>query len=146
MGESVAARVVEGALTTLGARASGWWRVTGEGLELVEFRAASDMDIAVAERFVEATLRVGLDREELSIVQAVNKGRPVVAVAAELPDDAGSGYWLRGFGAARSIAVPVRGEANAFVAVVSVAIAAGCAMGDQAVAAWLQTATTYVKK
>lgn len=116
-------------LADFGGRATGLWRVEGDALRLVAFRAAADMPSPVREGFAAATAVVPLDRVELSIARAAREGVTVVARAAELPPEAGSGYWLRAFGAARSVAVPVAGG------VLSIALpAARDHLGDDAVA------------
>lgn len=138
MDGSTTARVLEGILAEFGARATGWWRVEGDALVLVGFRAAGDMPDGVAEGFVEATRRVSLDQQLLSIVRVVSERRPVVAVASELPSDVGSGYWLRAFGAARSVAVPIEGDPGEVVGVLSVAVGEACVAADEAIAAKLR--------
>ena len=101
----------------LGARAAGLWRVDGDRLVQVAFSADPEMPVDVAEGFARATLAVPLDRLDLGIVGAYCDGRRRVSIAAELPAEVGSGYWLRAFGADRSVAVPIAGG------VVSVALA-----------------------
>jgi hypothetical protein len=108
----------------LNARAAGWWRV-GEGrLEQVAFVAAGDMPEAVASAFAEATRSVPLDQTGLGIVSAAVMGEVTVSRARDLPDDSGSGLWLRRFEAERSVAVPVRDLSGRVSRVVSVALAA----------------------
>jgi hypothetical protein len=102
----------------------------------------------VAERFAEATRRVPLERAELSIVQAAVTGAVVVARVAQWPVETGSGYWLRQFGAARSVAVPLAAAAGGTWGVLSLALAdetvpateVAAALGD-AGASWLDRAT-----
>ena len=106
----------------LSARASGAWSVSGGRLEQVAFDPAPDLAPEVADRFAEATRSVDLGRLGLGIVRAATTGRVAVSVAEGLPPDEGSGYWLRAFGAARSIAVPIAGSGGDVTLVVSVAL------------------------
>jgi hypothetical protein len=94
-------------LARLDARAAGVWRVEGDRLVRLAFVAAGDMPRNVAEGFAAATSEVGLDRLDLGIVAAAVERRRKVSLAAGLPTDSGSGYWLRAFGASRSVALPV---------------------------------------
>ncbi|GIW88195.1 MAG: hypothetical protein KatS3mg108_2519 [Isosphaeraceae bacterium] len=126
---------LERLIAELGGRAAGLWRIEGDALRLVAFLGADDLAKEVREGFEAATAVVGLTREELSIVRAVREGRVVVARAAELPPEVGSGYWLRAFGAERSVAVPV-GDG-----VLSVALPAGSnRYGDEVVAERIRAA------
>jgi hypothetical protein len=122
--------------TRLSARAAGAWKVSGDQLEQVAFDATPDMPREVAERFTSATRSVDLARLELGIVQAAVAGRVVVSIAAELRAEAGSGYWLREFKAARSIAVPIVRPSGNVLLVVSVAL--GLDPDAEAVAATLR--------
>jgi hypothetical protein len=88
----------------------------------------------VSRGFAEATLSVPLERTNLGIVRAALEGQPAVSRVDELPGDSGSGYWLRAFGARRSVAVPVRDAKGTVRAVVSVALA-DTPLDDEAVAA-----------
>jgi hypothetical protein len=106
-------------------RAAGIWLVREQSLEALAFEAAPDMPTEVAAGFAAATSSVSLDRRELGVVAAVLERRMVVSVAAELPADIGSGYWLRAFGASRSVAVPIINTNDSVEAIVSVALAAG---------------------
>jgi hypothetical protein len=106
----------------LSARAAGAWWISGDRLEQAAFDAAPDMPIEVADRFAAATRSVELDRVDLGIVRAAMTGRVVVSIVDLLPPDAGSGFWLRAFGAARSVAVPILGPGGDVSAVVSVAL------------------------
>lgn len=90
-----------------GVRATGLWRVEGDRLMQVAFLPADDMPAEVADGFAGATQAVALDRLDLSIVRAHRTGRFAVARAEEVDSTAGSPYWLRRFGAARSIAVSI---------------------------------------
>jgi hypothetical protein len=130
-----ASATVEAMRAALGARAAGFWRVEDDHLRLVVFAAAPDMPAAVAAGFAVATARVALDQADLSIVRAATEGRPAVARTAELSPDAGSGRWLRAFGAARSVAVPLGAAHGATVAVLSIALPDSCVLPDDAVAA-----------
>lgn len=106
----------------LGARAAGLWRVGPEALTLLAFVAAEDIPEAVARGFADATRRIPRDRAELGVVRAATSGTVAASHAAGLPADAGSGYWLRAFGAARSVAVPLADAAGAVRAIWSVAL------------------------
>jgi hypothetical protein len=106
----------------LSASAVGAWSISGDWLELAAFDAAPDMPIEVADRFAAATRSVELARVDLGIVRAAMTGRVVVSIADLLPPDAGSGFWLRAFGAARSVAVPILGPGGDVGVVVSVAL------------------------
>jgi hypothetical protein len=108
----------------LEARAAGVWQFRGQHLESLAFDAAPDMATEVASGFAAATALVPLDRRELGVIAAVFERRVVVSVAAELPADIGSGYWLRAFGASRSVAVPIVDPNGSVKGVVSVALAA----------------------
>jgi DNA-binding IclR family transcriptional regulator len=121
-------------LAALGGRATGLWRLGPGGLRLAAFRAAADMPPEVRDGFADATRLVPLDRPDLSIVRAAVEGRPVVARAAEWDAAAGSGYWLRAFGAERSVAVPLRDLDGRVVAVLSIALPPGRPEADDAVA------------
>jgi hypothetical protein len=103
-------------------RAAGAWRVEAGRLEQVAFDPAPDLTPEVAEGFAQATRSVELARGDLGIVRAAVSGRVVVSLASGLPADRGSGYWLRAFGASRSVAVPIAGEDGEVSLVVSVAL------------------------
>ena len=105
----------------LDGRAAGAWKVEGDRLAQVAFDPAPDLPADVAEGFAAATRSVDLARLDLGIVAAAS-GRVVVSVAADLPADAGSGYWLRAFGAYRSVAVPISEGDGKVTFVVSVAL------------------------
>ncbi len=107
---------------TLGARASGLWRVEGDRLDQVAFAPAPDLPEEVARGFAAATRSVGLLDISLGIVRAATSGEICVSIAAGLPAGAGSGRWLRAFGAARSVAVPILGEGGRVAFVASVAL------------------------
>ena len=120
----------------LGGRAAGAWKVEGDRLEQVAFDPAPDMPTEVAEGFASATRSVDLARLDLGIVKAVASGRVVVSVAEELPADVGSGYWLRAFGAARSVAVPIVDVDGKVAFVVSLAL--GVEPEEEAVASTIR--------
>ncbi len=105
----------------LDARAAGVWQVEGDRLALVAFDGADDLAPGAGDGFARAAASVPLDRPDFSIVAAVRTGRINDWHAADLPADAGSGYWLRAFPAARSVAVPIFGPGGVAVGVVSVA-------------------------
>jgi hypothetical protein len=109
--------------TRLGARAIGIWRVQGSSLEQVAFVAGPGLDEQTARSFEERTASVPLDWTDLGIVKAAVDGRVSVSVAAVLHDEAGSGHWLRAFGAKCSIAFPHRDARGRLVGIISVALA-----------------------
>lgn len=111
-------------LGRLEGRAAGAWRVEGGTLAQVAFVTTPDMAAEVARGFAAATERVDLGRVELAIARAAATAFAVVSIAEELPAGTGSGFWLRAFGAARSIAVPVEGANGRVAWVVSVALGA----------------------
>ena len=111
-------------LRTLDARAAGLWSVRGDRLDQLAFVPAPDLDPGVAGAFAKATRSVPLTDAGLGIVRAAVEGAVLVSIAAELPPDAGSGRWLRAFGAERSIAVPIFGPDGRVESVLSVALAA----------------------
>ena len=116
----------------LEARAAGAWRVQGDRLEQVAFEPAADLPIEVEEGFAAATRSVDLSLVDLGIVKAVLTARGAVSRTLELPADRGSGYWLRAFGASRSVAVPILGADGKVALVVSIAL--GPEPSDEAVA------------
>jgi hypothetical protein len=105
-------------------RAIGLWRVERDELVLARFDAP-ELDEAVAAAFADATRRVPLSRIDLGIVKAATQDRPAVSRVAELADDgAGSGHWLRAFGAKTSVAVGLRRRPDApIVGVLAIACA-----------------------
>ncbi len=107
----------------LEARAAGYWWVAGDWLELVAFVASPALAEEVSTGFVEASRSVSLERVELGFVKAVVTGEVAVS---------GSSYWLRAFGADRSIAVPLHDQKGAIRAVIAVALVDG-ALGDDEV-------------
>jgi hypothetical protein len=106
----------------LDAHGAGYWQVAGDRLEQRVFVPGPEIPEDVAREFAEATRSVSLDRTELGIVKAALSGEVAVSWAARLPDDAGSGGWLRRFGATRSVAVPIRDARGAIEAVFSVGL------------------------
>jgi hypothetical protein len=120
------ARVIS-LLRVLHARAAGYWRLdVNEGeprLIQIAFVGAEDLQDPIKREFASATLVVPLDRVHLGIVRAALEREPAVSIVTELAADAGSGYWLRQFGAARSIAVPLKDTAGTSIGVLSVALA-----------------------
>ena len=116
----------------LGGRAAGAWKVAGDRLEQVAFDPAPDMPAEVGEGFASATRAVDLARLELGIVKAVASGQVAVSLARDLPAGVGSGYWLRAFGADRSVAVPILDRDGRVALVVSLAL--GLEPDDEAVA------------
>jgi hypothetical protein len=118
--------------TTLGARAAGWWRIDHESGRLVQvaFVPGAGLDTEAGLAFAAATRAVSLGQKDLGIVIAVTTGQPALSRVDELRSDAGSGHWLRAFGATRSIAVPVRDHEGTVRGVVSVALPANHPLGD----------------
>ena len=119
--------------TRLAGRAAGAWKVEGDRLEQLAFDPAPDLPAEVAEGFAAATLTVDLARLDLGIVRAAATRQAVASIARELPAGAGSGYWLRAFGASRSVAVPILDEGGRVAFVVSLAL--GFDPDDEAVEA-----------
>jgi hypothetical protein len=108
----------------LAASAAGLWTVEGQTLVQCAFSAGSLLPPEVAKSFAEATRVVSMASTNLGIVRAAATGQPAVSLADALPaDTSGSGGWLRAFGAARSIAVPLSCEENGTIEVLSVALA-----------------------
>lgn len=113
---------VEALRITLGARAAGLWFLKDDRLEMAAFSPAPDMPGEVARRFREAARVVTIDRVELGIVNAVVEHAAAISLAGSLPVETGSGFWLRAFGAERSVAVPIFGPTGAIRAVLSAAL------------------------
>ncbi len=105
------------------ARAAGLWRVEGDRLVLVAFAPCPELPEEVARGFAEATRSVPLEQGGLGIVAAARGGETAVSRAHEIAGDSGSGRWLRAFGAARSVAVPLCDADGAVTGVLSVALA-----------------------
>lgn len=91
----------------LSACAAGIWVVEGDHLVQRAFVPGARLDPATARSFAEATRVVPLSRRDLGIVQALHGGATTVTRVREAAPDRGSGYWLRAFGADRSVAVPI---------------------------------------
>ncbi len=106
----------------LHARAAGLWRLEAGRLVLVHFRGAPDLPEPVAVGFTTATRSVAMTTQGLGIVQAARDGVAAVSIAEALEPSTGSGHWLRLFGAARSVAVPLRDAEGRLWGVASVAI------------------------
>ncbi len=117
----------------LSARAAGVWRVEEDRLVQVAFVAGGGLAEEVALAFAEATRSVSRAQADLGIVRAVTHGVVTASRMAELPAEAGSGFWLRAFGASRSVAVPLLDARGSVHAVVSVALG-GSPLDDRAVA------------
>ena len=124
----------------LSARAAGLWDRQEDFLRLEAFVAAEDMPLYVAQGFAQATRKVPLDRTGLGIVKAAMEQTVVTSWAAELPDDGGSGTWLRAFQAERSVAVPLLDAQGRTRAVIAIALGSDCALAAGAVAARLRAA------
>lgn len=100
--------VMSSLLSATGARAVGWWRRVGEELELLCFRAVTDMPEEVRIGFMAATGRVAMSRIELGCVRAAAELRPVVAREDAVQRGlTGSASWLARFGASQSLALPI---------------------------------------
>jgi hypothetical protein len=109
-------------LAALDARAAGYWRVEGDQLIQVAFTACPALNAEVSRTFAEATRMIALSHTNLGVVKAAVTGCVAVSRAGELPAESGSGYWLRAFGASRSVAVPLQDRGGAICAVLSVAL------------------------
>ena len=109
-------------VSRLDGRASGAWRIEGDRLVLVALEPAPDLPTEVARGFEAATRTVELTLSNFGIVGAATTGRATISIAAELPAEAGSGRWLRAFGAARSVAVPLLDDRGRVGGVVSLAL------------------------
>lgn len=124
-------------LQILGGRAAGVWRVSGDDLDQVAFTPGDGLDAEVAAAFAEATRRVSRRQAGLGIVRAWIERAPVVSRVSELPaEGAGSGHWLRRFGADRSIAVASMSPGGDVRGVVAVAVCGG-EPSDEEVIRWL---------
>ena len=106
----------------LSARAAGFWRVEGDQLVQVAFVAGEGLAEEVALAFAEATRSVPTAQGDLGIARAATHGVVTASRTAELPAESGSGFWLRAFGASRSVAVPLLDARGGVHAVVSVAL------------------------
>lgn len=120
-------------------RAAGYWWLAGDWLEQVAFTASPALPEDVAQRFAEATRSVPTSKTDLGIVRAALTHAPAISRVDKLPADAGSGYWLRAFGATRSVAVPLHDLKGKVRAVVAIAIA-DTDLEDDAVAERILTA------
>lgn len=125
-------------IARLDGRAAGVWVGNGDTLRLVAFQPSPDLPDSVRVGFTDATRTVPLSLPELAIVRACLEREPVLSIAESLPPDRGSGYWLRAFGAACSLAVPIVGSDPATTGVLSVAMRAVPTTPDK-VAALLRT-------
>ena len=132
--ESMAAVVAE-TCTRLGARAAGYWRLDRQSDRLVQvaFAPGDGLDPEAARQFAKATALVHLDQAGLGIVAAAVTGEPAVSSVGSLPEDSGSGKWLRAFGASRSVAVPIQGPDGAVQGIFSVALSREVDLDDQTV-------------
>jgi hypothetical protein len=110
-------------LRKLDGRAIGLWRAEADALRQVAFVGAADLDADVATRFEQATRSVSLGQQDLGIVRAAVAGTVTISGAAQLPVGSGSGLWLRAFGAACSIAVPLGDPGGRLLGVASIALA-----------------------
>ncbi len=104
------------------ARATGCWRYQDGHLILEAFIACPEMSPAVAKGFPVATADVPVTETGLGIVLAARTLEVTEYRAIDLPPDAGSGFWLRGFEADRSIAVPRIDSSGSLVRILSVAV------------------------
>ncbi|MBI1325241.1 hypothetical protein GC170_18910 [bacterium] len=76
----------------------------------------------VAQGFPVATADVPVTDTGLGIVLAARTREVTQYRAIDLPPESGSGFWLRGFEADRSIAVPQLDESQNLIRILSVAI------------------------
>ncbi|MFM7319670.1 MAG: hypothetical protein ACKO5E_22210 [bacterium] len=106
------------------ARATGSWRYdAGQKLLLLEsFQACPEMNQQVAEGFPAATAEVPVTDTGLGIVLAARAMSVTEYRAIDLPPETGSGYWLRGFEADRSVAVPQIDNQGNLIRILSVAV------------------------
>jgi hypothetical protein len=125
-----------------GACAAGYWSLHSDRRRLIQvvFVAGVGLDPSVGEEFAAATREVSLSDETLGIVVAVSTGQTAVSEAANLAADAGSGRWLRAFGASRSVAVPIRTEDGMIRGVFSIALRAETMIDDRLIARRIQEA------
>lgn len=105
-----------------GARATGCWRFEAGRLLLEAFLACPEMKPEVAQGFPVATADVPVTDTGLGIVLAARTREVTQYRAIDLPPESGSGFWLRGFEADRSIAVPQLDESQNLIRILSVAI------------------------
>lgn len=104
-------------------RAVGMWRLRGDHLEVLGFRAHPDMPGEVASEFAAATERVGLDQTHLAIVHSVVNNTPTVAMSTGVDGPLrGSANWLVRFQASHSLVMPLRRNGEVF-AVIAIAAA-----------------------
>ena len=104
------------------ARATGCWRYENGRLILEHFQACSEMSPDVAIGFPKATADVPVTDTGLGIVLAARSKAVTEYRSIDLPPDAGSGYWLRGFEADRSVAVPMLNNQGELIRILSVAV------------------------
>ena len=95
------------------------------------------LDPQVGREFAAATTTVPLSQTSLGIVVAAITGQPAISRVEDLPEDSGSGRWLRAFGASRSVAVPVSERNGSEQGVLSVALPGELQAEDQKIAARL---------
>jgi hypothetical protein len=127
-------------LQSLSARAAGVWTCARDRLHLEAFVSADDLPKDVSRGFARSTLEVPLDRSGLGIVQAAVDRAVATSWASALPDDGGSGTWLRAFQAVRSVAVPILDAQGQTCRVIAIAIGPDCDLSSEEVARRLQTA------
>lgn len=125
---------VAGLRIALGAVAAGLWRVRGDHLEQEAFVPSPEMPAELAIAFAEATRSIARTQEDLGVVRAAHTDSVAVTLAGRVPAEAGSGYWLRAFGAARSVAVPLFAADGRVAAILSVALSSADSPDDRAVA------------
>lgn len=139
--EAICSKVAE-VCQALGACAAGYWRRDQASAQLLQvaFVPGPGLDPRVGSEFAKATLVVPLSQQSLGIVIAALSGQPAISRVGELPPDAGSGIWLRAFGASRSVAVPAFDEAQAVCGVMSVALPDDIKLDNESVASELRQA------
>ncbi len=132
-------RKLEGLCAALDACAAGYWRMDQQDQQLIQvaFVPGPGLDHQVGGQFAAATRSVALSQSNLGIVAAAVTGQPAISRVEDLPADSGSGRWLRAFGAARSVAVPVTGKDGNVLSVLSVALPRCCTLTDEEVAQML---------
>jgi hypothetical protein len=133
--------VLDRLLTLADARATGLWRSDGAVLHQLAFRAVPQMPGEVAQDFAGATRAVPLSATGLGIVKAVLSQQPTLAtVDLSSTGLADSASWLVRFGAASSLAWPVR-RGTAVEGVLAIATARPLTLGDDAVRGLAELAT-----
>lgn len=145
MPESIT-EVLAALIARLDGRAAGFWLREGDTLRQVAFQSAADLPDSVRVGFMDATREVPLSLLELAIVSACLEGKPILSLAETLPPELGSGYWLRAFGAACSLAVPILGTDSGPTGVLSVATRVVPAAPEEVAALLRTTGATMLSR